>query len=169
MGELKREEDKLKRRGLRGIALRQEMLEVNKGIVRRRLQRDRERMDRLIRERNDWPRRMIRQDREVEEKDRQERREKEDQEEQERKERKEKREKEDKEREERKERKEKERRERRERKEKESEAEVQQWMETSGLSMSRLASRLGKIHTEGDDSVASTPKAIGDDDADMDD
>ena len=43
--ELKREEDKLKRRGLRGIALRQEMLEVNEGIVRRRLQRDRERMD----------------------------------------------------------------------------------------------------------------------------
>ena len=53
--ELLREEGKLKKRGLWGIALRQEIMEVNEGIVKRRLQRDRERLDRLTRERNDWP------------------------------------------------------------------------------------------------------------------
>merc|ERR1712087_192131 len=100
------------------------------------------------------------------ERERQEKREKEDREEKERKERKEKREKEEKEREERKE---KERQERKEKKDKESEMEVQQWIDTSGLSTSKLASRLGKILTEEDDSVASSPKAIGDDDAEMED
>ena len=47
--------------------------------------------------------------------------------------------------------------------------EVQQWIDTSGLSTSKLASRLGKILTEEDDSAASSPKAIGDDDAEMED
>merc|ERR1712183_392764 len=65
--------------------------------------------------------------------------------------------------------KEKERQERKEKKDKESEMEVQQWIETSGLSTSKLASRLGKILTEEDDSAASSPKAIGDDDAEMED
>ena len=134
---------------------------------------------------------MVRQDgeaerkekKEKEEKERKERKEKEDQEEKERKERKEKREKEDREKREKKERKEKERQEekekerkrqeekeqRRKRRDEEREEEVQQWMETSGLSTSRLASRLGKIQTEEDESIALTPKAIGDDDAEMDD
>merc|ERR1712087_949381 len=100
------------------------------------------------------------------ERERQEKREKEDREEKERKERKGRREKEEKEREERKE---KERQERKEKEDKESEMEVQQWIDTSGLSTSKLASRLGKILTEEDDSVASSPKAIGDDDAEMED
>merc|ERR1712087_904644 len=100
------------------------------------------------------------------ERERQEKREKEDREEKERKERKGRREKEEKEREERKE---KERQERKEKKDKESEMEVNQWIETSGLSTSKLASRLGRILTEEDDSVASSPKAIGDDDAETDD
>merc|ERR1739838_1252562 len=121
------------------------MLKVNEEIVKNRLRKDRERMDRLMREMNDWPR-------EKEEKERQQR--------------KEKREKEEKEREERKE---KERQERKEKKDKESEMEVQQWIDTSGLSTSKLASRLGRIHTEEEDSVASSPKAIGDDDAEMED
>merc|ERR1739838_358942 len=157
-----REEAKLKRRGLKGIPLRQEMVKVNERIVKNRLRKDRERMDRLMREMNDWPRRLSRREREAEEeRERQEKREKE-----EREERKEKREKEEKEREERKE---KERQERKEKKDKESEMEVNQWIETSGLSTSKLASRLGKILTEEDDSAASSPKAIGDDDAEMDD
>merc|ERR1712015_358326 len=134
-----------------------------------------------MREMNDWPRRLSRREREAEEeRERQEKREKEDREEEERKERKERREKEEKERKERKEkrekeekereeRKEKERQERKEKKDKESEMEVQQWIDTSGLSTSKLASRLGKILTEEDDSAASSPKAIGDDDAEMED
>merc|ERR1739838_1232639 len=129
------------------------------GVVRNRLRKDRERMDRLMREMNDWPRRLSRKEREAEEeRERQEKREKEDREEKERKERKERREKE-----------EKERQERKEKKDKESEMEVNQWIETSGLSTSKLASRLGKILTEEDDSAASSPKAIGDDDAEMED
>merc|ERR1739838_689657 len=179
--ELKREEAKLKKRGLKGIPLRQEMMKVNERIVKDRLRKDRERMDRLMREMNDWPRRMSRREREVDiRRERQEKREKEEAEERERKERKERREKEEKERKERKEkrekeekereeRKEKERQERKEKKDKESEMEVQQWIDTSGLSTSKLASRLGKILTEEDDSVASSPKAIGDDDAEMED
>merc|ERR1739838_1099621 len=110
--ELKKEEAKLKRRGLKGIPLRQEMMKVNERIVKDRLRKDRERMDRLMREMNDWPRRLSRKEREME---------------------------------------------------------VNQWIETSGLSTSKLASRLGKILTEEDDSVASSPKAIGDDDAEMED
>ena len=53
--ELLREEGKLKRKGLWGIALRQEMVEVLEAIVKRRLRKDRERLDRSVRERNDWP------------------------------------------------------------------------------------------------------------------
>ena len=40
-------------------------------------------------------------------------------------------------------------------------------MDSSGLSSSRLASRLGKLQTEEDESDASTPKNIGDGDVEM--
>ena len=39
--ELRREEDKLRRRGLKGVELRREMVEVNDRIVRRRLRLER--------------------------------------------------------------------------------------------------------------------------------
>merc|ERR1712183_164266 len=43
--ELRREEEKLKNRGLKGVELRREMLEVNDRIVKRRLRLERERFD----------------------------------------------------------------------------------------------------------------------------
>merc|ERR1712183_745676 len=43
--ELRREEAKLKRKGLKGIPLRQAMMKVNEEVVRKRLRKDRERMD----------------------------------------------------------------------------------------------------------------------------
>ena len=46
------------------------------------------------------------------------------------------------------------------------------WLDESGLSSSRLASRIGKIRCDGEDSSradASSSKKIGDDDEEMDD
>merc|ERR1712087_1015144 len=93
--ELKREEDKLRKRGLKGIELRREMVEINDRIVRRRLRLERERFDKETRDRNGWPRKFKHNEEEKERKEREERRRKDEQEEKDRKEREEKRRKED--------------------------------------------------------------------------